>query len=116
LYKKTKMIKTKLKEARLNKEMSQEALADLIGMTQCNYSRRENGKKKISDAEWIKIAKALCISKEVIYEANIIITSQNRTVNIPCFNIPSFFIEDYELLKHENAVLKKKLKAFESKT
>lgn len=110
------MTKAKLREARLNKGMSQEALADLIGMTQCNYNRRENGKKNISEAEWIKIAKALDISKELIYEANILSTIQNSTVNIPVFNIPSFIIEDYERLKVENTVLKKKLKAFESNT
>lgn len=109
------MLKLKLKDARLNKGMSQEALADLIGMTQCNYNRRENGKKTISDAEWIKIAKALSIGKELIYEADILCTSQKSIVNIPCFNIPSSIIEDYEFLKHENLVLKKKLKAFESK-
>jgi transcriptional regulator with XRE-family HTH domain len=107
------MIKAKLREARLNKGMSQETLADLVGMTQCNYNRRENGKKTISDIEWIKIAKALSVDKEVIYETN---TVQNNTVNIPSFNIPNFIIEDYERIKAENEVLKKKIEVFKSST
>lgn len=32
---------------RQNKGLSQEVLTDLIGMTQSNYSRRENGKKPL---------------------------------------------------------------------
>lgn len=62
------MIKEKLFEARTSKGLSQEELADLIGMTQPNYSRRENGLKKISDTEWVKVAKELGAKKEEIYE------------------------------------------------
>ncbi len=62
------MIKEKLFEARTSKGLSQEELADLIGMTQPNYSRRENGLKKISDTEWVRIAKELGVKKEDIYE------------------------------------------------
>jgi transcriptional regulator with XRE-family HTH domain len=75
--------KNKLKETRLNKGLSQETLADLIGMTQCNYSRRENGRKVISDTEWTKIAKALDVNKETIYETNILVTNHNNTLKIP---------------------------------
>jgi transcriptional regulator with XRE-family HTH domain len=61
--KKNKVTKTKLRKARLNKGLSQETLADLIGMTQCNYSRRKNGKKVIPDVKWTRIAKALVVTK-----------------------------------------------------
>jgi transcriptional regulator with XRE-family HTH domain len=105
--------KVKLRDIRLNKGLSQEALADLIGMTQCNYSRRENGKKAISDTEWVKIAKALDVNKETIYEANRLITSHDNTVNVPFFNIPNQVLEYIEFLKTENSKLKEKLQSLE---
>ena len=96
------MIKEKLFEARTSKGLSQEELADLIGMTQPNYSRRENGLKKISDTEWVKIAKELGVKKEEIYEED----SQkvvykkikgnspiNNSGNIHYFNMPDFVLE-----------------------
>ena len=105
------MIKTKLREARFNRGLSQEALADLIGMTQCNYSRRENGKKAISEAEWTKIAKALQINKEAIYETN------STNDNLTQFMKKSFFtLHDftsaYVELQNENILLKEQLKNF----
>jgi transcriptional regulator with XRE-family HTH domain len=105
--------KVKLRDLRLNKGLSQEALADLIGMTQCNYSRRENGKKAISDVEWTKITKALDVNKETIYEANRLNTNHDSVVNVPSFNIPSFIIEHIEFLRTENSKLKEKLKSLE---
>ena len=107
------MTKTKLREVRLNKGWSQEELADLIGMTQSNYSRRENGKKTISDVEWTNIAKALDVKKETIFEANKLNTSHDSTVNIPFYNIPNQVLEYIEFLKNENSKLKEKLKSLE---
>jgi transcriptional regulator with XRE-family HTH domain len=107
------VIKTKLRETRLNKGLSQEALADLIGMTQSNYSRRENGRKGISQAEWGKIAKALDVNKETIYEAYRLNTSHDSIVNVPFFNIPNQALEYIEFLKNENSKLKEKLKFLE---
>ena len=50
LLKKIKpMVKEKLFDVRTKKGLSQEELADLIGMTQSNYSRKENGIKKTSN-------------------------------------------------------------------
>jgi transcriptional regulator with XRE-family HTH domain len=103
--------KAKLREARINKGLSQEALADLVGMTQCNYSRRENGKKAISDTEWTRIAKALGVSKETIYEPNKFNTNHGSTVNVPFFNIPHQALEYIKFLKKENSKLKEKLKS-----
>jgi transcriptional regulator with XRE-family HTH domain len=102
--------KVKLRETRLNKGFSQEALADLIGMTQSNYSRRENGRKGISEAEWKRIAKALEVNKETIYEANRLNASHGSTVNVSFFNIPNQALEYIEFLKNENSKLKEKLK------
>jgi transcriptional regulator with XRE-family HTH domain len=105
------LTRVKLREARVNKGLSQEALADLVGMTQSNYSRRENGKKTISDTEWTKIAKALGVGKETIYEPNKLTTSHEGSVNIPFFNIPRQALEYIEFLKNENSKLKEKLKS-----
>jgi transcriptional regulator with XRE-family HTH domain len=102
------MAKVKLRETRLNKGLSQETLADLIGMTQCNYSRRENGRKAISDAEWARIAKALDVNKEDIYETNSAIQSPNHFMNKPFFTLHDFTSEYIEL-QNENKLLKEKL-------
>ncbi|WP_158728583.1 MULTISPECIES: helix-turn-helix transcriptional regulator [unclassified Flavobacterium] len=102
------MTKKKLKEARLNKGLSQETLADLIGMTQCNYSRRENGKKAISDAEWARVSKALDVKKEDIYEPNSAVKSTNYFMNKPFFTLHDY-ISAYVELQNENKLLKNKL-------
>lgn len=116
------MIKEKLLDARLKKGLSQEELADLIGMTQSNYSRRENGLKRISDPEWTKIAKELKVKKEDIYEedSQTIVyknikgnNSINNSGNIHYFNVPDFVMEHIELLKAKNIELKEKLEKYE---
>ena len=104
------MVKTKLLQTRLSKGLSQEELADLIGMTQSNYSRRENGHKNISDIEWDRIAKELAIEKEAIYEPDEKTSLTNNKKNIYQFNIPDFILEHIELLKKENKNLREKLK------
>jgi transcriptional regulator with XRE-family HTH domain len=107
------MVKEKLLEARLKKGLSQEELADLVGMSQPNYSRRENGLKKISDAEWSKIAKELKVTREEIYEEDLThITIYNSgTVH---FNMPDFVLEHIELLKSQNLELKERIKFLEN--
>lgn len=116
------MTKKKLKEARTHKGLSQEDLADCIGMTQPNYSRRENGKHPISNAEWIKIAKVLEVNKDDIYEEDDIRTvykniKENSPINISgkvhYFNMPDFVLEHIDFLKEENRILKERLKNYE---
>jgi transcriptional regulator with XRE-family HTH domain len=104
------VIKEKLRETRLNKGLSQEALADLLGMTQSNYSRRENGKKAILETEWSKIAKVLNVNKETIYEANRLNTSHNSSVKVPINNIPNQVLDYIEFLENENSKLKGEMK------
>ena len=62
------MIKQKLISKRVEKNLSQSEFADLLGMTQPQYSRRENGITKISKKEWDKMAKLLESNLEDIYE------------------------------------------------
>lgn len=110
-------MKNKLLKARLNKGLSQEEMADLIGMTQPNYCRREKGLKKISDVEWAKMAKELGVKKEDIYETDNHATDSknvkgNDSSKIHYFNVPDFVIEHIEFLKEENRELKEKLKKY----
>lgn len=103
------MTKTKLMQTRLAKGLSQEELADLIGMTQSNYSRRENGHKKISEKEWDKIAKELDVTKESIYEDDFNTSKIKNTMNMHQIHIPEFVLDHIEFLKKENNNLKKEL-------
>ena len=61
-------MKKKLQQIRLHRRLSQDQVADLVGMTQPNYSRKENGFTKISNEEWELLAKKLQIPVEEIYE------------------------------------------------
>lgn len=113
------MIKEKLKEVRENKNLSQEQLADLVGMTQPNYSRRENGLKKISEIEWNLFAKKLGVTKEEIFEEdlsnivykNIKKSPINNVGDIHYFNMPDFVLEHIELLKEKNLFLEKEIQS-----
>ncbi|SNR95456.1 helix-turn-helix domain-containing protein [Flavobacterium sp. ov086] len=107
------MSKLHLKNARLNKGLSQETLADLIGMTQCNYSRRENGKKEITLNEWTKIANVLNVNLDEIYQpfVNNAISDITNDSQIQIeLKSKSIYIES---LEKENAFLKNKIKDLE---
>ncbi|MFB3387057.1 helix-turn-helix domain-containing protein [Flavobacterium sp. LAR06] len=98
---------------RQNKGLSQEGLADLIGMTQSNYSRRESGKKRITEFEWKKIAKALNVDLEELY----IPTKENdheKTSEIENNDIQDeeFVTRYIKSLESENSELREKIKAF----
>lgn len=103
------MDKIKLKKVRLAKSLSQEELADLVGMTQSNYSRRENGRKTITEVEWNRLSKVLGVEKDAIYEPD---KEERSIVNIFSTKTPNLEKEQIELLKKENKILKKKLKRF----
>jgi transcriptional regulator with XRE-family HTH domain len=104
------MNKIKLIQTRLARGLSQEELADLIGMSQSNYSRRESGRKNISDIEWNRIAKELGVEIETIYEPDEVSSALSNTTNMYQFNIPDFIMEHMELLKKENKKLKEQLR------
>ncbi|MFV8268597.1 helix-turn-helix transcriptional regulator [Flavobacterium sp. GT2N3] len=111
-------MKNKLRKARLNKGFSQEEMADLIGMSQPNYCRREKGLKKILDTEWIKMAQELGVKKEDIYESDDQLMlnkniEENNSRNNRSFIVPDFVIDHIKLLKDENRELKEKLKKYE---
>lgn len=56
-----------LKDKRKNVGLTQYKLADLVGLTQSQISKTENGKRNLKNAETIKIAKALNIKPEELF-------------------------------------------------
>ena len=60
----------KLISIRKTKKITQKQIANLIGMEQTTYSRKERGISPITIAEWERIAKALEVSIEKIVEPN----------------------------------------------
>lgn len=84
-------------------------------MSQCNYSRRENGKKEITLQEWTKIAKILNVTIEEIYEPFINNNTSERLINDNRIELNSRAVLIYlENLEKENEILKMKLKKFEN--
>lgn len=117
------MVKTKLQDLRTTRGLSQEEIADLLGMTQSNYSRKEKGITRISPQEWEHMAKKLEVELDEIYqpdESNIIYKNNrgnsfsnfnSGTINI---NIPEFVLEYIEVLKEKNECLNEELRVLKS--
>ena len=62
-------MKLRLKELRKNAKMSQQHLADLIGMSKSYYSELENEKKPINSLRLEKLADALGVSTGDLFES-----------------------------------------------
>jgi DNA-binding XRE family transcriptional regulator len=74
------MLKQKLSNKRIEKGISQEKMADLLGLNTSNYNRRESGKTQIKIKEWEKIAEILEVAISEIFEseeANIYLNAKN---------------------------------------
>ncbi|WP_262497954.1 helix-turn-helix domain-containing protein [Chryseobacterium sp. HMWF035] len=117
-----------MKKIREEKGMSQEKMAKILSTGISSYSRKENGKSKIHDDEWEKLAKALDVPVEDLKEDLIsgVVHNENSTFNDTSnsgnyynqnFNIPNSVLEnlqdyisllkrDIELLKKENENLR----------
>ena len=110
------MIKNKLIVARKEKNVTQHDMADLLFMSQSQYQRRERGEIRISDEEWVRIAKFLGKEVEDIKEDDHIIgsysTNCSSSDNYYC-NIPESMVknqQDYiEMLKQEIKCLKEEI-------
>jgi len=55
-----------LKKFRLSKNLTQEAMAKLLGMRQCNYSRLENNKLKLGITMINRVAKVLDVEPSFV--------------------------------------------------
>jgi len=112
------MVKNKLIAARKEKNMTQSEMADLLCISQSQYQRREHGEIRISNDDWLRMAKVLGKEVEDIKEEDSITTIYNydnhsgnySASNNYIYNIPEFIMknqQDYiEMLKEEIKRLK----------
>ena len=117
------MIKNRLIAARKEKNMTQNDMAEVICVSQSQYQRRERGEIRISDDEWIRLAKFLGKDISDIKEED-----SNTTINNydnysgnyaegdnHFYNIPEYVMKnliDYiEKLKEENRILNDTIKS-----
>ncbi|REC42203.1 MULTISPECIES: helix-turn-helix transcriptional regulator [Chryseobacterium] len=120
------MIQQKLKDLRKQRKLSQQYMAKILSTDPSSYSRKENGRSKIYDDEWEKLAKVLdvCVDdiKEpefsgVVHHDNSSFNDNSENYYNQNFNIPNSVLEslqdyisllkrDVELLKKENEILK----------
>lgn len=118
------MIQEKLKNIRIEKGMSQEKMAKILSTGISSYSRKENGKSKIYDDEWEKLAKALEVPVEdlkgeavsgIVHNENPIFNDNSGNYN-QYFNLPNSILENLQdyiyLLKEQNELLKKELESY----
>lgn len=115
------MIKQKLINKRVERNLSQEEFANLLGLSQSQYSRRENGITKISKKEWDKMTKLLDTTLEEIYEPEdgiYIINNENASGNYSgsqnhFHQLPDYVLETMkkyiEKLEEENRNLKEQI-------
>ncbi|MBL0736062.1 helix-turn-helix transcriptional regulator [Flavobacterium sp. GN10] len=120
------MIKQKLTNKRTERNFSQEKMAELLGISQSQYNRRENGVTKISKNEWDKMAKILNTTLESIYEPEdgiYIIDNKSSGDNIShaqnnFHQLPNHILETMrkyiEKLEDENQVLKDEIKVLKN--
>lgn len=116
------MVQKKLKSIRKQKGLSQENIAEILCIDISSYCRKENGKSKIYDDEWEKLAKALDVPVEELKSVmadgtvhNDISAFNDHSGNFydQKFNTPSFVIENLQhyiyLLEEQNDLLKKEI-------
>ena len=117
------MIKNKLIAARKGKNMTQNDMADLLFISQSQYQRRETGEIRISDSEWIRIAKLLGKEVEDIKEednfSNMLNNDNHSASNNHFYNIPEFLMKNQqeyiEMLKDERKKLKEEINGLTAK-
>ena len=115
------MIKNKLIAARKEKNMTQDDMAGLLFISQSQYQRREHGEIRISDDEWVRIAKLLGKEVQDIKEednATNIYNYDNHSGNYSAsnnyfHNIPDYIMKNQqeyiEMLKDEINRLKEEI-------
>ncbi|WP_343587138.1 helix-turn-helix transcriptional regulator [Flavobacterium sp.] len=111
---KKKMIKVKLQAKRLEKQLSQEEIADLLCMTQSTYSRKEKGITKITMGEWTKIAKVLQVEMEEIYEPAVCEKKLDTILQNQYKHIPFYLQQQIDSLLKENIELEEKLRSLKN--
>ena len=122
------MIKNKLITARKEKNMTQNDMAELLFISQSQYQRRECGEIRISEDEWIRMAKLLGKEVQDIKEEDSISNIYNydnhsgnySASNNYFYNIPEFIMKNQqeyiEMLKEEIKRLKEEIYHFKSES
>ena len=64
----------RIRQKRIEKNLTQEALADMVGVTSPHFSNIETGKTKLSLPTLIAIANALSVSPDVLLCDNILLS------------------------------------------
>lgn len=120
------MIQQKLRNLRKQKGISQEKMAKILSTDISSYCRKENGKSKIHEDEWEKLANALEVFVDDIKESESsgIVHNDNSTLHdqsgsyIHNYNFPISVLEnlqDYiKILKEQNESLKRELECFKN--
>lgn len=102
-------ISTKIKLLRENKKISQEFIAHKLGLSQSQYSRRENGEVKFIAEEVGRLAKLLEVSVSHIYgeETNsFTVQTQNGGNFGQYIQVSEKLIEQYEVrLKEKDEMI-----------
>ena len=100
------MIKQKLINARKERNLTQNELAIMVGMSQSQYQRREQGEIRVSEDEWGRIAKNLQKEVEDIKEEDPVTTINNFDNNSGSyFASNNYFYNIPEFIKKEPAGL-----------
>ncbi len=94
---------------RIQKQILQEEMANLVGMKQATYSRKERGISKITMEEWEIMSKILQVEITAIYQD---FSRKNQMVSnlkSPHLDIPNYILEEIDFLKRENLELKEEI-------
>ena len=119
------MIKNKLITARKEKNMTQNDMAELLFLSQSQYQRRERGEIRISDDEWVRMAKILDKEIEDIQEKDHIASMYNYdnhsgTYSVNFYIIPEFIMKNQqeyiEMLKEKIKWLQEEISCVNEKT
>jgi transcriptional regulator with XRE-family HTH domain len=103
------MIHLRLKYLRKQKGLKQEDMAKILSTDVSSYSRKENGKSKIYDAEWDKLARILKVPVDEIKDSE-------DSAGIHLSNSIIENLQDYiAFLKYENEDLKTELEKLKNK-
>lgn len=119
------MEKSRLIKIRKNLGLSCKEIADLMCIEEYSYRRRENGKTKISNQEWKKLASILSVPFETIFEPESILIDSSKSITPEAntnqyYSIPKEMIDnqqeyinilkiEIDSLKKENQLLREKL-------
>jgi DNA-binding XRE family transcriptional regulator len=94
---------------RIKKQILQEDMANLVGMKQSTYSRKERGAAHVTTQEWKIMAQVLQVSVEDIFQDSKNKFSSSKSDH-QYLSVPNIILEELSFLKTENSELKEEIK------